>query len=62
MKIKVGDQTFDSADQPILVTFSDLDKLNMKAMPETCLQYLAFPEGWSQDEMKAFLKKEEQGG
>ena len=46
MKVKVGDQVFDSENGPVMVILSDNDKENIGNMSPDCSKYAVFPDDW----------------
>jgi len=43
MKVKIGDNIYDSEYDPIMIILSDEDKQNIKNMPDEAHKYCAFP-------------------
>ncbi len=57
MQIKVGDQTFDSKQQPIMVILTEKDKNTIAGMQLGCEKYAEFDEEcWTPDEMREWMK------
>lgn len=48
MKIKVGDDIYDSNDVPIMIIMTEDDLHNIKNMPENLRRYACFPENWEE--------------
>ena len=45
MKVRIGDQTYDANDQPIILKLTDQDKVNISNMLPHCTRYAAYPTG-----------------
>ena len=43
MRVKIGDNWYDSEDSPICIELSDQDKENIKNMSQECKKYASFP-------------------
>lgn len=56
MKVKIGNTTYDSTKQPIMIILSDSDKENIKNMLPHCTKYCSFPDGKPQDEVRHFME------
>jgi len=60
MKIKIGDETFDGNDVPILLILSQDDKDNIKSMPDGYFKYCSYPEkGFTEEEIRKFMNLKE---
>jgi len=60
MKVKIGNQIYDSSKTPVLLILDDLDKKNITAMLPTATKYCAFPgKGWDTEEIREFMKVNE---
>lgn len=55
MKVKVGNQVYDSKDQPIMVILSEDDKRNIANMLPDAHQYAEFPENLDEDQVRAWM-------
>ena len=56
MKVKVGDQVFDSKDLPVMVVLSEADKRNIENMTPEATMYASFPDGFgTPDQMLAWM-------
>jgi hypothetical protein len=58
MKVKIGDQVFDSNEQPILLVLSDQDKENIANMDPEVHKFCSFPEDSDESEIREFMKVE----
>ncbi len=59
MKVKIGEKIYSSEEEPLMIIFSDSDKVNIMDMAPEATRYASFPEGWgSEDEMLAWMKGE----
>ena len=58
MKVKIGDQVYDSNEQPILLILSDQDKENITNMHPDAHKFCSFPEGSDEDAILEFIKVE----
>ncbi len=58
MKVKIGDQVFDSNEQPILLILSDQDKENIASMAPEAHKYCSFPSDSNVDAIREFMKVE----
>lgn len=59
MKVKIGDQVFDSKDQPIMVVLSQADRRNIENMAPEATMYASFPDGFgTPDQMLAWMDVE----
>lgn len=59
MKVKIGDQVFDSKDQPIMVVLSQADKRNIENMTPDATMYASFPDDFgTSDQMLAWMDVE----
>lgn len=59
MQVKIGDQVFDSKDQPIMVVLSEADKRNIENMLPEATKYASFPENFgTPEEMRSWMKIE----
>jgi len=56
MKIKIGDKIYDAKDEPIMVILEGNDKENIKKMHPMATKYCSFPEEFSSDQIKEFMK------
>ena len=56
MKVKIGTKIHDSENEPIMIVLSECDKENITNMLPTATKYCSFPENWSPEEIKEFMK------
>ena len=61
MKVKVGDQVYDSNDQPILLILNDHEKSMISNMLPQCYKYCACPSGTPVAEIERFMGIDTQG-
>ena len=60
MKVKIGDKTYSSTEEPIMVILDDSDKENINNMVDVCKKYCSYPEsGYTVDEIVKFMNTEE---
>lgn len=60
MKVKIGEAWYSTEDVPIMILLNDLDKANLRDMPEGMTRYCGYPEGhdpevireWMMEDMK----------
>ena len=58
MKVKVGDQMFDSNVEPVMVILSESDKENIENMAPEATRYAVFPDEWGDaDRMRDWMKE-----
>lgn len=62
MRVKVGNETYDSAHEPVMVIFTDQDKENIKNMAPGEMKYCAYPYGIPQSAVKEFMDTENMRG
>lgn len=55
MIIKIGNQFFDSSEQPIMLILNNVEKEHISNMGEQ-KQYCSFPEDYNIKEIKKFMK------
>jgi len=56
MRVKAGDKTYSSEDQPIMVILTDEDKQNIAQMLPECSRYATFQNDWgSVEAMKDWM-------
>lgn len=58
MKIKIGDQYYDTEDQPVMLVLSDSDKENIAKMHPRCAKFAIFPNTLRPDQPH-FMTKEQ---
>ena len=58
MKIKVGNKTYDGAEEPVMVILSDVDKKNIAAMDPNCSRFCVAPDTVDVDELKRWMEEE----
>lgn len=56
MKVKIGDQVYDSNEQPVLLILSDQDKENIANMHPDAHKYCVFPESVDENTVREFMK------
>lgn len=57
MKVKVGDQVFNSVDEPILLVLDEQDKKNIASMEEGFVKYCSYPsDKVTEEEAEAFMQ------
>ena len=56
MKVKIGDTTYDSNNQPIMLILSDRDKENIRKMDPEAMKYAEFPKGYTKEEAEEWMK------
>jgi len=49
MKVKIGEITYDSEVEPIMIILTDSDKSNIKNMHPECYRYIIFPDNIDKD-------------
>ncbi len=56
MKVKIGDQMFDSENEAIMIILSPEDKNNISSMAPEATKYCSYPEGcYTEEEIKCFM-------
>ncbi len=60
MRIKIGDEIYDGADEMIMVILEDKDKHNLANMPPEATRYCCGPKSATAEEMQAFMKIEDE--
>ena len=56
MKVKIGNTTYDSNKQPIMIVLADQDKKNIANMLPECTKYCVHPGEWSEEQIKKFME------
>ncbi len=57
MKVKIRNQMFDSLKEPIMIIFSEHDKVNISLMPKDFNKYCGYPdEGYSKEQIEVFME------
>jgi len=56
MKVKVGEETHDGLDQPIMVILTKEDKLAISHMPPEATRYAVYPDHWSVEEAMGWME------
>lgn len=51
MIVKVGDLTYDSKKEPVMIVLSEKDRENIGKMPENGTMYACFPKGIKEEDM-----------
>jgi hypothetical protein len=57
MKIMVDGKTYDSLDTPILILLEDFNKKDISEMADNEKLYFEVPQNFTDDQVKAFLKR-----
>lgn len=55
MKVKIGDEIYDSEHQPIMVILTEKDKLNIANMAPTATKYCQYPYNISPEIIKLWM-------
>ena len=58
MKVKIGDQIYDSKNEPILLILDKQDKENISNMLPEATKYCSFPDEKNIEEIKNFMKEQ----
>lgn len=58
MKVKIGEQIFDSEVQPVMVILSEEDKKNIATMGDAA-KYCGYPDDWAVEDIVDFMKTEQ---
>jgi len=58
MKIKIGDTTYNSEKQPIMVILTNQDKENIKNMSSEATRYCGYPSGCDPEKILEWMKDE----
>jgi len=58
MKVKIGNETYDPNNIPIMVILTDQDKENIKNMHKDKMKYIAYPDTISDEEIDTWIKGE----
>ena len=56
--MKIGDKTFDSTEEPIMLILSKKDKENISNMHPDATKYCSFPEAVDSEEIFKFMEVE----
>jgi len=56
MRVKIGNQVYDSKDQPIMVILEDYNKEHISNMAPDAKKYCEFPDNISEEEAREFMK------
>jgi len=59
MKVKVGEKIYDGEKEPVMVILTEQDKENIKNMVPEATKYCMYPNTFSVDEIKEFMKLDE---
>lgn len=54
MKVKIGDKYYDSHNEPIMLIFEEIDKVNISNMGDQTM-YCSFPNGMKPNDMRKFM-------
>lgn len=60
MKVKIGDQIFDSNIQPIMVVMEESEKTSISNMSKDNYKFCSYPENMSESKIKEFMKVDEE--
>ena len=55
MQVKIGNTTYDSNDQPIMIILSDQDKINISNMLPECNKYCEYSDGLNDVRIKEWM-------
>lgn len=55
MKVKIGNNIYDSENEPIMIILSDNDKSNITNMHSDCTKYCSFPNDSDKDKIELFM-------
>lgn len=56
MKVKVGDRTYDSQEEPVMVTLTEQDKKNISNMLPSATRYCMYPsDEWTAKEILEWM-------
>lgn len=59
MKVKIGDKTYDSNKEPIMIILSVKDKEDIKSMISSATKYCSFPEnGFTEERILKFMEED----
>lgn len=55
MKVKIGNEIYDSSKEPIMLILTDIDKDLISRMHPKAFKYCAFPDTWQENEIKKWM-------
>lgn len=55
MKVKIGDQVFDSSEQPIMVIFNEGEKELIANMHPSDIKFCSYPDGYHVSDVESFM-------
>lgn len=57
MKVKVKDIVYDGFKEPVMIILTKQDKENIKNMLPDATKYCVYPDSWSAEEIKKWMKE-----
>lgn len=58
MQVKVKNKIYDGNNEPVMVILSKEDKENIANMPDDHTKYCSYPENYSKEKAKKFMRTE----
>ena len=59
MKVKVGNRIYDGEEEPVMVILERGDRENIENMPPEYKKYCMYPDTYSTEEIKEWMKTDE---
>ena len=56
MKVKIGNNVYDSNEEPVMVILSPGEKDQITNMHPDCTKYCVYPDPWTSEEIKKWMK------
>lgn len=58
MRVKIGNNVYDSSQEPVMLILDEQDKINIRNMSDEATKFCSFPDSMSAEEVKEFMKIE----
>lgn len=59
MKVKIGDDFYDSCSEPIMLILDEKEKMELRNLPEDHLIYCCYPSEISEDDIKEWMEDDD---